>query len=138
MSKKIDAKSIRRSAADWLKVMFLLLDEAGAVVLIVLIFRFLGIKIPLVVTIFLALIFGTLIFIIHMAVIPTFHRQQVTGREGMIGLQGSVVESLTPKGSIAVKGEHWKAVSVDEHICKNGNVEIVGIDGLTLKVRRKE
>jgi len=138
MSKKINIKSIKRNAADWLKVAFLLLDEAGALVLIMLVLWFLEIQIPLAVMIFLTLMVGTFVFIIHVAVIPSFHKKQVTGREGMIGLQGRVVEPLTPVGSINVKGEHWRAMSVDEHIDKDSNVEVVGIDGLTLKVQHKE
>ena len=49
----------------------------------------------------------------------------------MIGLEGIVVEPLTPVGAIAVQGENWRARSVDD------NVVIVELDGLTLKVKRK-
>ena len=77
------------------------------------------------------------VFIIHIAVIHSFHRKQVTGREGMIGAQGRVVESLTPVGAIMVKGEYWRAESVDDNIGVDENVEIVRLEGLTLKVKRK-
>ncbi len=138
MDKKVDIKLIRRTAKDWLKVLVLLLDEVAALFIVILVLRFFEIKLPLIVTVIIALIAGTLIFIVHKAVIPSFHRKQVSGREGMIGLQGRVVESLTPIGVVTVAGEYWKAKSADENIEVDEDVEIIGIDGLTLRVQHKE
>ena len=56
----------------------------------------------------------------------------------MIGLQCRVVESLTPIGVVTVEGEYWKAKSANENIEADEEVEIIGIDGLTLRVQRKE
>ncbi len=138
MGKKIDIRLTRRRAKDWLKVLVLLLDEVVIIFLVILALRFFEIKLPLPVIVIIALIAGILIFIVHKAVIPTFHKKQVTGREGMIGLQGSVVESLTPIGVVTVAGEYWKAKSADENIEVDEDVEVIGIDGLTLRVQRKE
>ena len=138
MGRKVDMKLTGRTAKDWLKVLVLLLDEVAALVLVILVLRFFEIKLPLPVIVIVALIVGTLIFIVHRAVIPSFHRKQVTGREGMIGLQGRVVESLTPIGVVMVEGEYWKAKSADENIEVDEEVEIIGIDRLTLRVQRKE
>ena len=83
------------------------------------------------------IIVGILVIMIHIAVIPSFHRKQVTGREGMIGEQGRVVEPLTPFGTIIVKGEYWNAKSLDDNIEFDENVEIIGNEGLILKVKRE-
>ncbi len=122
---------------DWGKVLILLLDEAVVIVVILLILHFLGIQIPLAIMIVGGIIVGIFVFIIHIAVISSFHRKQVTGREGIMGEQGRVVEPLTPVGTIIVKGEYWSAKSVEDSIEANENVEIVGLEGLTLRVRRK-
>jgi membrane-bound ClpP family serine protease len=98
---------------------------------------FFEIKIPLPITITIAIIGGTFTFIIHIAMIPSFHRKQVTGREGMVGLQGRVVELLTPFGIIIVNSEYWKAKSLHDKIEVGEYVEIVGIDGLTLIAKSK-
>ena len=127
----------RRTFGDWLKVLVLLLDEAAVVVLVIVVLRFLRIQISLPITIAIAILVGTLVIIIHIAVIPSFHRKQITGREGMIGAQGRVVKPLTPVGAITVKGEYWRAKSVDDNIAADENVEIVGLEGLTLKVKRE-
>ncbi len=123
----------KRTFGDWLKVLVLLLDEAAVLVVIFVVLHFLGVRIPLLITIFLVLAIGVFVFVIHIKVIPSFHWKQVTGREGMIGLQGEVVEPLTPTGTIIVKGERWKAKSVD-NVEIGENVEVVGIEGLTLRV----
>ncbi|MBA7569414.1 hypothetical protein ES708_11153 [subsurface metagenome] len=136
MNKKIDAKLILQAIKDWGKVLILLLDEAAVIVVILLILHFLGIQIPLPIMIGGGIIVGIFVLIIHIAVVPSFRRKQVTGREGMIGTQGRVVEPLTPIGTIIVKGEYWKAKSLDDNIEFDENVEIVRLEGLVLKVKR--
>ncbi len=126
----------KRTFGDWLKVLVLLLDEAVVLVVIFLVLHFLDVQIPLLITIFVALPIGVLVFIIHIKVIPSFHWKQVTGREGMIGLQGRVVQPLTPVGAIYIQGENWKAESVGDYIEVGKNVKVVGIEGLKLRVVR--
>lgn len=59
------------------------------------------------------------------------------GREAMIGL---LAPALTPidaaGGKVLCEGEIWNAVS-DESIAKDENVEVVAVDGLTVRVRRR-
>ena len=126
----------KRTFGDWLKVLVLLLDEVIVVVLIFLVLHFLDVQIPLLITILVALPIAVFVFIIHIKVIPSFHWKQVTGREGMIGLQGRVVQPLTPVGAIYVKGENWKAKSIGDYIEVDENVEVVEIEGLLLRVVR--
>ena len=129
---------MKSTIKDWLKVLVLLLDEAAAVALVFLVLWWLGIEIPLLIMIPVALLLGALIFVIHRAVIPTFHKKQVTGAEGLIGLEGEVIKPLTPVGVVRVKGEYWKAKSVDENIAVGEEVEILKLNGLTLTVKRKD
>jgi membrane-bound serine protease (ClpP class) len=138
MKKKPNTQLVLRAIKDFGKVLILMVDEAVVIALIVLILHFIGIQITVPIMIGAATIFVILVFMRHIMVIPTFHKKQVTGREGMIGEQGRVVESLTPFGTIIVKGEYWKAEALDEHLGFNENVEIVGFEGLMLKVVRKD
>ena len=137
MHKEVNTKFTKRTIADWLKVLVLLLDEGVALLVVILVLRFFEIRIPLPITIVIALLLGTLVFITHKAVIPSFHWRPVSGSEGMIGAQGRVVKPLTPLGTIIVNGEYWRAKSVDDNIEVDENVEIAGLDGLTLEVKRK-
>ena len=128
---------MKRTIKDWLIVLVLLLDEAAAVVLVLLVLWGLGIEIPLPIMIAVALVLGAVIFITHKAVIPALHKKKITGSEGMIGLEGEVIEPLTPVGVIRVGGEYWKAKSVGENIAAGEEVEILGLNRLILTVKLK-
>lgn len=127
---------MKTAITDWLKVLILLLDEAAVLVIVFVVLHFTGVKIPPAVMIVLGLIIAALVLIIHIKVIPSFHLRKVTGSEGMIGMQGKVVRPLTPVGTVFIKGENWKAKSETGSIEMNETVEVVGIEGLVLKVVR--
>ena len=120
---------------DWLKVLVLLLDEVAVLVLIVWILHFLDVQIPLWIMITAGLLIAVIVFIIHLKVIPSFRWKQVTGREGMIGLHGTVVRPLSPVGTVYINGENWKAKTDGENIEVDESVEVVAIEGLVLKVK---
>lgn len=129
---------MKSTVKDWLKVVVLLLDEAIVVGLVLLVLWVLGVEIPLPIAIPVALLLGVLVFIIHKAVIPTFHKKRITGSEGMIGLKGVVIKPLTPVGAVRVGGENWKAKSIGGNIAAGEEVEILGVSGLTLMVKLEE
>jgi membrane-bound ClpP family serine protease len=131
-----DEDIVKRTFVDWLKILVLLLDEVAAVFLVVLILNFFGVQIPFAVKVIIGLIAGILVIVAHIAIIPSFHFKQTTGREGMIGRQGTVVEPLSPSGAVMFKGERWKAKSTDGDIELGEDVEITKIERLTLTVRR--
>ncbi len=128
----------KTTAVGWLKVIVFLLDDVVALLLIIFILRFLKIEIPLPIIVIGAILIGTLLFIIHRAIIPDFRRKPVTGQDRMIGLKGRVTKTLNPTGNVAVEGEHWKAKSVnDDVIGADESVEVVEVNGLMLLVSRK-
>ena len=128
---------MKRSIKDWLMVLVLLLDEVAAFGLVLLVLWFFRIRIPFAVAILIALLLGTFAFLTHKVIIPSFHKKQVTGSEGMIGLEGEVIEPLTPFGVVRVEGEYWKAKSTDDDIVAGEDVEILALKKLTLEVKRK-
>ena len=128
---------MKKTIKDWLIVLVLLLDEAVALGLVLLVLWFFRIRISLPFVIVIALLLGTFVFVTHKVIIPSFHKKKVTGSEGMIGLEGEVIEPLTPVGVIRVGGEYWRAKSVGEDIAAGEDVEILGINRLILTVKRK-
>jgi len=118
-------------------VLVLLLDEVAALVLVLLVLWFLKIRISLPIAIAIALLLGIFAFITHKVIIPSFHKKKVTGSEGMVGLEGEVIEPLTPIGIIQVAGELWKARAADEDIDAGETVEILGVNRLIVRVKRK-
>ena len=129
---------MKRTIKDWLIVLVLLLDEVAALVLVLLVLSFFNIRIPLWVTVVIALLLGGFAFMTHKVIIPSFHKKRVTGSEGMIGREGTVIKPLTPFGLIRIEGEYWKAKSVDENIAVGEEVEILRLNRLTLEVKCKE
>jgi len=60
-----------------------------------------------------------------------------SGTEGLLGDVGLVKEKLDPEGLVFVHGEYWRA-KADEAIDEEERVEVIGMEGLILKVRRLE
>lgn len=138
MPGKIDNTSLKTTIVSWLKVFALFLDDAAVLLLIILTLQIFNVQVPLPAVIILAILFVIIVVILHRTVIMDFRRKPVTGNEGMIGMEGRVAGSLHPKGMIIVEGEHWQAKSKDGDIEVDETVEIVGVDRLTLQVKRKK
>ena len=60
---------------------------------------------------------------------------QTAGVDELIGLVGRTTTVLAPDGKVFVRGEYWNCVA-DGAIDVGDAVEVVGIQGLTLRVRR--
>jgi membrane-bound serine protease (ClpP class) len=121
----------------WLIVLAALLDDIVVLALIFLILWWFNIKIPVWVIIIIGLILGTIVFIAHRAVVPSLRRRKVTGGEGMIGMTGRVTAALKPSGTVLIKDEYWRAKSIEGNIEIDDEVEVTGIKGLNLEVRKK-
>ncbi len=76
------------------------------------------------------------VFIVVRAVVNVHKTRVTTGRDGMIGEAGVVMSDFTGNGKIWVHGEIWNAESA-EFIEKDTPVEVTGIKGMTLFVKRK-
>ncbi|WP_429910580.1 NfeD family protein [Glycocaulis sp.] len=61
-------------------------------------------------------------------------RKVVTGREGLTGATGTVLNWLNGAGHVQVEGERWQAVSSDD-LQPGDSVKVVSVDGLTVKVK---
>jgi len=65
----------------------------------------------------------------------TYFIGQASGVEELIGLEGEATTALVPDGKVFIRGEYWNAVS-DGPVDQGVRVEVVDVDGLTLRVRR--
>lgn len=59
-----------------------------------------------------------------------------TGAQAMIGRVGVATSDLTPAGVVRVEGEAWSAVSEDGPIEAGKEVQVIAVEGVTLKVIR--
>jgi len=67
------------------------------------------------------------------------HRQQVSaGREELIGKVAEVTVAMEPKGTVRIEGEQWTAI-LDKGRAEPGEeVLITKVEGLKLRVTKKE
>jgi membrane-bound serine protease (ClpP class) len=80
---------------------------------------------------------GLFLFVVA-AGVRALGQPPATGAEGLIGKTASVRERLAPEGQVMVSGEIWRAVAEGEPVDIGGQVRIVAVDGLTLKVAKSE
>ncbi len=57
------------------------------------------------------------------------------GPDQMMGKTGTAVSSLVPRGEVSFEGQIWKAESLGAQVKEGEQVEIVGREGLVLKVK---
>ena len=79
--------------------------------------------------------FGLFAAVVIFAVGRTLLLRQTAGVDELIGAVGKVVSDLDPAGKVFIHGEHWNAVSL-EAIPRGARVEVTGVEGLQLRVRR--
>lgn len=60
------------------------------------------------------------------------------GPEQLIGLAGIAVSRLDPRGEIRVEGQTWKAETISGPVNEGESVEILGREGLILRVKPKQ
>jgi membrane-bound serine protease (ClpP class) len=60
------------------------------------------------------------------------------GPEQLVGLTATASSPLQPLGEVKIEGQIWKAETLGRHINQGENVEIVGREGLILRVKPKE
>jgi membrane-bound serine protease (ClpP class) len=61
--------------------------------------------------------------------------RSITGAESMIGSKGRTMGVCDPDGQAAIKGQVW-SVECDERLERGTDIEVVGRDGLKLRVKR--
>ena len=81
---------------------------------------------------------GTLsacVLVVTILVVKSQRRKATLGFEGLVGEFGEVRERLDLKGKVFVHGEVWNAEG-SERLQPGDRIEVVGHDGMILKVRR--
>jgi len=78
---------------------------------------------------------GLVIFAVS-AGLRALYRPSTTGAAGMVGQTGVARTPLDPEGQVQVDGELWRAVAQDGPVPAGEKVQILGLDGLTLRVSR--
>jgi len=70
--------------------------------------------------------------------IRAHHHQVLAGREELVGKTAEVKIALEPKGIVFIQGERWTAISEKGRVEPGEEVTITKVDGLKLRVIKKE
>ncbi len=70
--------------------------------------------------------------------IRALQRRPTTGTQGLVGQVGVARSALTPTGDVFVQGELWRAISDGAEIREGERVAVVGVEHLTLRVRKTQ
>jgi membrane-bound serine protease (ClpP class) len=76
------------------------------------------------------------ILIVVRAVLRTRHLPTRSGREALLGQEGVATSDLTLRGTVRVGGEDWSAIADGEPIEAGEPVEVLAVEGITLRVHR--
>ena len=65
------------------------------------------------------------------------HKKSGTGQIQLLGAEGLVQAELRPEGAVLIKGELWRARSIDgTNIAVQERVEVAAVDGHLIVVKR--
>ncbi|UCG10356.1 MAG: nodulation protein NfeD [Dehalococcoidia bacterium] len=92
---------------------------------------------PWLIAVVVLLVTGIVAFVMQ-RVIQAHRRQAKTGREELAGKTAVVKQDLDPEGLVFFKGERWAAVADKGRIKAGEEVIITEVDGLILRVTKKQ
>ncbi len=79
--------------------------------------------------------FSGIMLIVGSLAIKAWRQKPLSGMEALVGEIGEVKVRLSPRGKVWVHGEYWNAEG-EEEIEVGERVQVSGVKGMTLKVRR--
>jgi membrane-bound serine protease (ClpP class) len=83
-----------------------------------------------------ALVMSSYALIVLRAVLRTRHLPTRSGREALLGQEGVATTDLTLRGTVRVGGEDWSAIAEVGPISAGETVEVLAVEGVTLRVHR--
>jgi membrane protein implicated in regulation of membrane protease activity len=73
----------------------------------------------------------------YAAALKAMHKPVVTGKDAIVHGEGVVERSVDGVLSVRILGERWAARAEGQELVPGNHVTVVGMDGLTLCVKRK-
>lgn len=96
-----------------------------------------GLSVPAVIA--QSIILGAIFMVFSYFAVKAQRSRVKTGKEGLIGQVGRVLQDLEPNGTVLVAGEHWQAqAEAQQSIPLHSEIEVVAVDGMRLKVKPRQ
>lgn len=94
-------------------------------------------QVPLSAIIATAVSLGAIFFFIIGKAVSSLRLKPASGMDSLVGGFGTTKTELNPKGIIFADGTRWQATTEGPSVAEGEEVEIVGVQGLRLRVRKK-
>jgi membrane-bound ClpP family serine protease len=121
-----------------LAILSSLLDEALIIGILLWGLPQLGIDIPLPVTITAVVLFAAFAVFSFKLGSSILKKQPLPGQTDLTGMEGIVVSTLGPKGTVKIEGELWSARSLEGTIAIGTEIVVITQKGLRLEVKKKQ
>jgi membrane-bound serine protease (ClpP class) len=95
------------------------------------------IRVSLPVVFAMASIMAVLMVLVLGAAVRARHYPVVSGRAALVGVTGIATSDLAPNGQVHVRGELWTATAEAGSIRQGDAVQVIGVEGLRLRVTRE-
>ena len=119
----------------WLKLLLLLSDEAIVVLAVLFILWKLDVHLPTALLVAIATVVAVIVFLLHWILLSELKEGRLKStNNNMIGLKGKVIMQLCPEGVVKIRGELWKAITVDVEVEAGRQIYVTGREGLRLLV----
>jgi membrane-bound serine protease (ClpP class) len=83
-----------------------------------------------------AIVVSGYVLIVVRAVLGTRRLPTRSGNAALLGKEGRATSDLTPRGTVRVGGEDWSAIAEVGPIAEGEIVEVLAVEGITLRVHR--
>lgn len=83
-----------------------------------------------------AIVVSGYVLIVVRAVLGTRRLPTRSGSAALLGKEGRATSDLTPRGTVRVGGEDWSAIAEVGPIAEGEIVEVLAVEGITLRVHR--
>lgn len=90
------------------------------------------------VIIVIVIIIAIILVFVVIWVVRAHQKQASAGREGLLGKTAVAETALEPKGMVLVEGEHWTAILDKGRVEPEEEVIITKVEGLKLRVTKKQ
>lgn len=137
MSREIRQQEGKPGGKSWVIEAVALLDDIIIIAAVFLLLWIFDVELSVWAYVLIGVLLAAFIFISHRALVSSLHKRKTTGREGMLGQTGIVTETLSPRGTVQIGSEYWKASCAEGLIEEGDEVTVTAIRGLCLEVRKK-
>jgi len=117
-----------------LNIVTTIAEEAGILIVLLLILPWMGINVPVLVTVILAVAWAAWSYFSYWFGLKTFDKSPVMGSEALVGARCTTTTPLSPTGYVKVQNELWQAHSLEGEVNPEIEVMIVEVKGLVLLV----